>query len=129
MELTARLRAFAALARHDSFSRAAIELGISQPAVSKHVADLERELQVQLVVRHPRGARLTPAGTFLAGYVERAEALLAQEVDVILLDVAHADADAVEKAVKEIRSRWKELPSTRRRREPQRFSPRIWDRW
>jgi DNA-binding transcriptional LysR family regulator len=78
MELTARLRAFAAVARHDSFSRAAVELGISQPAVSKHVADLERELQVQLVVRHPRGARLTPAGTFLAGYVERAEALLAQ---------------------------------------------------
>ncbi len=35
MELDARLRAFAALARRSSFSRAAEELGISQPAVSR----------------------------------------------------------------------------------------------
>ena len=43
-------------------------------------------------------------------YMARAEALLAQEVDVILLDVAHADADSVEQAVKEIRGRWKDVP-------------------
>jgi DNA-binding transcriptional LysR family regulator len=78
MELDARLRAFAALARQSSFSRAAAEIGISQPAVSKHVADLEAALGTSLVIRHPRGARLTQAGEFLAEYVGRAEALLAQ---------------------------------------------------
>jgi DNA-binding transcriptional LysR family regulator len=75
--LEARLRAFAALARRGSFSRAAEELFISQPAVSKHVAALEAELGTQLVVRMRRGAELTQAGELLAGHVLRAEALLA----------------------------------------------------
>jgi len=43
MELEARLRAFAAFARRRSFSAAARELRISQPAVSKHIADVECE--------------------------------------------------------------------------------------
>lgn len=80
MELEARLRAFAALARRRSFSAAAQELRISQPAVSKHVADVERETGVKLVERRPRGGELTPAGEFLANYVLRAQALLAQAV-------------------------------------------------
>jgi DNA-binding transcriptional LysR family regulator len=77
MELEARLRAFAAVAREGSFSRAAERLYVSQPAISKHVASLERELEAQLVVRNRRGASLTPAGDLLAEYVLRAEALLA----------------------------------------------------
>jgi DNA-binding transcriptional LysR family regulator len=80
MELEARLRAFAALARRRSFSAAARELRISQPAVSKHVADVERETGVKLVERRPRGGELTPAGEFLANHVLRAQALLAQAV-------------------------------------------------
>jgi hypothetical protein len=48
MELEARLRAFTAFARRRSFSGAAAELRISQPAVSKHVADLERVLGLKL---------------------------------------------------------------------------------
>jgi DNA-binding transcriptional LysR family regulator len=78
MDLEARLRAFAALARRRSFSAAAQELRISQPAVSKHVADVERDLGVPLVARRPRGGELTPAGEFLANHVLRAQALLAQ---------------------------------------------------
>src|SRR5213594_494363 len=78
MDLEARVRAFAALSRRRSFSAAARELGISQPAVSKHIADIERRLGVRLVERRPRGGELTPAGVFLADYVLRAEALLAQ---------------------------------------------------
>ena len=75
MLLEARLRAFAALAREKSFSRAASALYISQPGVSKHIASLEAEVGVRLVTRP--GALLTPAGELLAGYVLRAEALLA----------------------------------------------------
>jgi DNA-binding transcriptional LysR family regulator/predicted ATPase len=77
MELEARVRAFAAVAREGSFSRAAQSLYVSQPAVSKHLAALEAELGKQLVVRDRRGATLTPAGQILADYVLRAEALLA----------------------------------------------------
>jgi predicted ATPase/DNA-binding transcriptional LysR family regulator len=77
MQVEARLRAFAAVARQRSFSRAAEELFVSQPAVSKHVASLEAELGKQLVVRDRRAITLTPAGEVLADYVLRAEALLA----------------------------------------------------
>ena len=78
MELEARLRAFAAFVRRHSFSAAAAELRISQPAVSKHVADLERALGVKLVERSRRDGSLTSAGEFVANHVLRAEALLAQ---------------------------------------------------
>jgi DNA-binding transcriptional LysR family regulator len=78
MELEARLRAFAAFARRRSFSAAATELRISQPAISKHVADLERTLGVKLVERSRRDGTLTSAGDFVANHVLRAEALLAQ---------------------------------------------------
>ena len=77
MDIEARLRAFAAVAREGSFSRAAERLYVSQPAVSKHIASLEAELGAQLITRDPRGATLTPAGQVLADYVLRAEALLA----------------------------------------------------
>jgi DNA-binding transcriptional LysR family regulator len=77
MQVEARLRAFSAVARTRSFSRAAAALYVSQPAVSKHVAQLETELGMQLVQRRRAGASLTPAGELLADYVLRAEALLA----------------------------------------------------
>lgn len=77
MQLEARLRAFAAVARQGSFSRAANEIFVSQPAVSKHLAALEAELGKTLVERQRGGSRLTPAGRVLADYALRAEALLA----------------------------------------------------
>jgi LysR family transcriptional regulator, transcriptional activator of the cysJI operon len=77
MDVEPRLRAFAALVREGSFSRAGKALYLSQPAVSKHVASLEAELGVRLVVRGARAATLTPAGEVLADYVLRAEGLLA----------------------------------------------------
>src|SRR5690242_9077700 len=76
MQLGARLRAFSGFVRRGSFSGAADDLRISQPAVPKHIADLERSLDVKLVDRRSRA--LTPAGEFLAAHVLRAEALLRQ---------------------------------------------------
>jgi len=76
MELAARLRAFAGFVRRGSFSGAADDLSISQPAVSKHIADLEQEFGVKLIERRSRA--LTPAGEYLAAHVLRAEALLRQ---------------------------------------------------
>src|SRR5215203_4711300 len=77
MLLEARLRAFIALAEERSFVGAAQRLHLSQPAVSKHIAALEREVGVALVRRRPSVA-LTPPGRFLADYVTRAGALLEQ---------------------------------------------------
>jgi DNA-binding transcriptional LysR family regulator len=78
MELEARLRAFAAFVRRRSFSAAAEELRISQPAVSKHIADLEHVLGLKLIERRWRAGTLTKAGDFIANYILRAESLLSQ---------------------------------------------------
>jgi len=61
------LRAFAALAHHRHFSRAAQELGLSQPALSMLIAQLEQDLTTALIARTTRSVDLTPAGReFLA---------------------------------------------------------------
>ena len=78
MKLEARLRAFAAFARQRSFSGAASELNISQPAVSKHIAELETVLGVKLVERTRRDGALTNAGEFVSNHVLRAESILVQ---------------------------------------------------
>ena len=59
------LRAFEASARHLNFTRAAIELCVSQGAVSHQVAQLERRLGTRLFHRLPRGLALTDDGQAL----------------------------------------------------------------
>ena len=60
------LRVFAAVAEERGFTRAAAVLRLSQPAVSKAVQDLERQLGVPLLERAGRATRLTAAGDMLA---------------------------------------------------------------
>jgi LysR family transcriptional regulator, regulator of gene expression of beta-lactamase len=59
------LRAFEASARHLSFTRAAIELNVTQAAVSHQVKSLEERLKVVLFKRLPRGLRITEEGEAL----------------------------------------------------------------
>lgn len=61
MDLLA-VRTFVAVVDAGQFSEAAIDLGVTQQAVSKRVAALEKELAVQLLTRVPRGVGLTAAG-------------------------------------------------------------------
>jgi LysR family glycine cleavage system transcriptional activator len=56
------LRAFEAAARHESFTRAAAELFVTQGAVSHQVKALETQLGVRLFNREPQGLALTEAG-------------------------------------------------------------------
>lgn len=63
-----RLQVFMALSRTGNFTRAADELGISQPAVSQNIAGLEKELGVRLFVRNRGEAVLTPAGKVFMEY-------------------------------------------------------------
>ncbi|MEO0503764.1 MAG: LysR family transcriptional regulator [Pseudomonadota bacterium] len=60
------LRAFEAAARHESFSRAAEELGVSHSAISRHVRGLEARLGVPLFRDQSRGVVLTPEGQHYA---------------------------------------------------------------
>lgn len=57
-----QIRAFRTAAEHGHFTRAAHELGLSQPALSALIAQLEEELSVRLFDRSRRGAELTRAG-------------------------------------------------------------------
>jgi DNA-binding transcriptional LysR family regulator len=65
-----RLAVLRAVAAHRSFTAAADALVTTQPAVSRQIAALERELAVQLVVRGPRHVTLTPAGEALVAHAE-----------------------------------------------------------
>ncbi|MFC0846550.1 MULTISPECIES: LysR family transcriptional regulator [Streptomyces] len=70
--LAPRLAYFAAVARHEHVTRAAQELGVPQPTLSRAMVRLEEDLGVALFARKGRTVSLTPAGrTFLAS-AERA---------------------------------------------------------
>jgi DNA-binding transcriptional LysR family regulator len=63
------LRALVAVAREQSFTKAAAKLGVSQPALSQIVRQLEERLGVRLLARTTRSVSLTEAGEHLVGTV------------------------------------------------------------
>jgi DNA-binding transcriptional LysR family regulator len=60
-----RLRYFLAVCEHGGFSKAAMAIGVSQPALTRHIQVLEQDLGVPLVSRNGRGAAPTQPGRFL----------------------------------------------------------------
>tara|TARA_R110002033_G_scaffold18585_1_gene48860 strand:+ start:1806 stop:2804 length:999 start_codon:yes stop_codon:yes gene_type:complete len=59
------LLVFETVARHGSFTRAAKDFNISQPSISRNIAQLEQDIGKPLFVRGAGGARLTDAGRVL----------------------------------------------------------------
>lgn len=68
------MRLFARVARTESFSSAADEMGMTQPTASRIVAALERQIGAVLLIRSTRAVKLTEAG---ADYLARCEDILA----------------------------------------------------
>jgi LysR family hydrogen peroxide-inducible transcriptional activator len=75
-----QLRYFEALARHRHFGRAAEDCGISQPALSMQIRELEQSLGAALVERRPNEVVLTELGSEIA---RRAEQLLTGASDLV----------------------------------------------
>jgi len=98
---------FESAGRHGSFTRAAEELGISQPAVSHAVRLLETELGLVLFDRRQKGVRPTQAGQYL---LEQTSAGLAQ-IYQALREVRLRDAEhQVTLAVSTATATWWLLP-------------------
>ncbi|MBI3970767.1 MAG: LysR family transcriptional regulator [Chloroflexi bacterium] len=85
-----RLRTFAAVARHLSYSRAAEELFLTQPAVSKQVHALEDELGAQLAGQAGRRVYLTEAGRLAYDYARRIF-VLTEDLGRALEELAHLE--------------------------------------
>ncbi|MEU3708745.1 LysR family transcriptional regulator [Streptomyces catenulae] len=90
------LRTFVAVAEAGQFQAAADALGISQQAVSKRIATLERHLAVTLLVRTPRGSRpsrdgqvLLPHARKVVAAVEQAERSVRPGGRPLRIDVLH----------------------------------------
>jgi len=80
------LIAFEAAMRHGSFTRAAAELHLTQSAISRQIAQLERFLGKKLFLREPRALRLTVSGQRYAALVQR-----------LLVDCAEATEDIMKR--------------------------------
>src|ERR1700761_7796949 len=61
-----QLRAFAAVVRLGAVNKAAVELGVSEAAVSLHIGQLRKELGDKLFLRTSAGIAFTPGGLRLA---------------------------------------------------------------
>ena len=66
-----RLKIFVAVAQEGSFTKAAEKVGVSQPAVSQNIAELEKTLSVRLFDRQKNETVLTPEGQVFMQYAER----------------------------------------------------------
>jgi DNA-binding transcriptional LysR family regulator len=65
-----RLKVFHTVAKRLSFTKAAADLFITQPAVTKHIQELEQHFKVQLFERHGNQIKLTKQGSVMLHYVE-----------------------------------------------------------
>ncbi|MEL7093230.1 MAG: LysR family transcriptional regulator [Pseudomonadota bacterium] len=90
------LEVFEALAATGSVAQAAEVTGLSQPAVSQQLRNLEKALATDLIDHGKRPMRLTPAGQ---SFLTRAEAALSQlrlaQSELTVMDLAHLSALAI----------------------------------
>ncbi|MBB2943323.1 DNA-binding transcriptional LysR family regulator [Actinoplanes lutulentus] len=88
---TRDLRYFVAVAEHLHITRAAASLFVTQPALSKQIASLERSLGAPLFIRLHEGVALTPAGEALLPYARQIVELEEQATNDVLQAARSAD--------------------------------------
>jgi DNA-binding transcriptional LysR family regulator len=82
------IRVFVAVAQAGSLSGAATRLGIPLPTLSRRIRNLEQQLNVQLLERSARGAKLTDAGTRLYEHAGRGVEVLLEAEQAAMSDQA-----------------------------------------
>jgi LysR family nitrogen assimilation transcriptional regulator len=78
-----QLRYFVAIAEEGSLSAAAQRVNVAQPSLSQHVISLERELDVKLLERSPRGVSLTESGEVLVSHAREIIAAMEKARDAV----------------------------------------------
>lgn len=84
-----QLRVFQSVALARNFSRAGEQVGLTQPAVSRAISELESQLGLRLLDRSTREVELTEAGTRLAQRLPR----VLQDLDDVLAEVSGLASD------------------------------------
>lgn len=88
---TRHLRILVTTVAAGSFSRAAMQCGMSQPALSRIIRELESTHQIQLFIRTGRGVRLTTVGARFHEYAVR----ILSETDRLAEELAQSDDSEV----------------------------------
>jgi DNA-binding transcriptional LysR family regulator len=88
-----QLDAFHAVAETGGFSRAAKRLGVTQPALSQRIQQLESELKRRLFVRSPTGVTVTDAGARLLRYCEAKRSLESEVLEDLAVEAHPEKAD------------------------------------
>ena len=83
------LRTFITLAELKNFTKTSEVLHISQPSVSLHIKNLEKEFQTELFIRSPKYVQITPSGNILYNRAKQILSLYEQTKEDIL---AHHDS-------------------------------------
>ncbi|QUQ65204.1 LysR family transcriptional regulator [Kutzneria sp. CA-103260] len=93
MDFDLRLvRYFTVVAEHGHFGRAAEELHVAQPSLSRQIQRLEHDLGTRLLDRTPQGTRLTPAGEV---FLKQAKELLAAAAQAATMTRAAAQTNRI----------------------------------
>ncbi|MFJ8637459.1 LysR family transcriptional regulator [Streptomyces sp. NPDC093568] len=106
------VRYFTVVAAHQHFGRAAAELHVAQPALSRQIQRLEKYLGARLLDRDPKGTRLTPAGQrflpraqALLRTARRAELAVREQSETERIAIGYVEDLVITAAVRELRSR------------------------
>ncbi|GAB3659354.1 LysR family transcriptional regulator [Glycomyces tarimensis] len=106
------VRYFTKVVQHRHFGRAAAELYVNQPSLSRQIRKLEQQLGARLLHRTPQGCELTDAGE---AFLPRAEALLRSAAGAVAaarsavasrITVGYMSGIIVTSAVRELRRRY-----------------------
>ncbi|MEV2256916.1 LysR family transcriptional regulator [Streptomyces sp. NPDC050147] len=107
------VRYFTVVAAHQHFGRAAADLHVAQPALSRQIQRLEKYLGARLLHRTPQGTRLTPAGQ---SFLPRAQALLQaghqaelavrEQAETERIAIGYVEDLVITAAVRELRRRY-----------------------